>query len=700
MGKLFEQVIGPVALRAAADKVIGNRGGPGGDGMTVGQLERLAPVLLARLHGELAARSYRPGPLRRAEIPKRSGGTRQLAIPCVIDRVAQTAVATGLSLLLDPGFSPDSFAYRPGRGVKQAVARVSALRRAGYDHVVDGDIRGFFDAVPHAPLLARLAAEVADPALLDLIGQWLAGWDQPADPGRGLAQGSPLSPVLANLHLDALDDLFAEGPVRIVRFADDFILLTKGARQAERALAQAREFLAAHGLELHPEKTRIVPFEQRFDFLGHLFIRSVVLEAEQDQLGEQWQAERAARSRASSGANEGLPFIPGPALSDWPGAGDAEVSSGDLPPEGPRTIALNQTCDSNDDGELLDDLAEGRRIDDFAIGLAPLYLIDGDARLTAYGECFEVQRGGRVCLRVPAAEVGRIEVAQGARADDLAIRLAADYGLTLSLLDGRGRAQAMLVPPQDDRGGLHLAQARQSLDPAAALAQARDLVEAKLRNQHALLKRLNRRRKRSDVAETCTMLRRLCHVEVLRTIDDLRGREGDATDRYWRALGKCLEHGFGLGNRRSAPDNPVVAVLDWLSHLLTRDVAAAVVRAGLHPGFGTLHASGDRREALAYDLIEPFRAPLADGLAVYLFNNRIVRSADFVDGGAGLRLSGGAARQVLSAYENWIARPIRNPRDGRMTSWRMLLLDQAQAYAAALRQGDSSNAFVPYRMDW
>ena len=688
----FDMVIAPPALDRAWARVAGNRGGPGGDGMSVDRFAALASVLLARLHAELADGVYRPGTLRRVAIPKRSGGTRMLAIPCVVDRIAQSAVAAALSLLLEPGFSPDSFAYRPGRGVKQAVARVAALRRAGYDHVVDGDIRAFFDNVPHAPLIERLSRMVDDDALIALVHRWLEGWDSPERPGKGLAQGSPLSPLLANLYLDSLDDLFANGPVRIVRFADDFLLLAKGGKQAQAALETARSHLAAYGLELHPDKTRIVPFDQRLDFLGHLFVRSVVLEAERED-----QAEAMAAAQAVA-----APVAGGPPLSvayPWPlPAPDGQAES-PLPPSGLVAMQISGRALAED---WADEMLGAANIDQFSPGLAPLYVLDRDARLATHGECFEVQQGGRAILRVPAMQVGRVEAGPGVAVADEAIRLAADHGLMLCLLDGAGRALASLMPPVDDHAGLHLAQARQVLEPEARTAMAAVLVAGKLRNQHALLKRLNRRRKLPQVEAACERIKRLWPIAPLMTLDQIRGREGEAGERYWRALGLCLDHGFGIKTRREDPANPVNAVLNWLSHLLTRDMAAAITHAGLHPGFGLLHASGDRRDALAYDLVEAFRAPLCEGLTAYLFNNRMLRAGDFMQRDGQARLAGDSGRRVLTAYEAWLARPIRNPRDGRMTSWRMLMQDEARAFAAALRAsaGQSKRAFTPYRMDW
>lgn len=266
-----------------------NRGAPGGDGETIELFAADAMARIVRLQRELACGVYMPGPVRGVQVPKKSGGMRQLAIPCVVDRVAQTAAAMLLQPVLEPEFEEESCGYRPGRSVAMAVRRVAALYRAGYRWVVDGDIDDFFDEVDHRRLLEDLARHVDDPRLLDLVRLWLSSF---SDDGRGLPQGSPLSPLLANLYLDRVDEEIRSEGVRLVRYADDFLPLCRSRRRAEAALARIAALLAKRGLALDPEKTRIVDFERGFRFLGRLFVRSLVLEARHEE-------PTAARARES-----------------------------------------------------------------------------------------------------------------------------------------------------------------------------------------------------------------------------------------------------------------------------------------------------------------------------------------------------------------------------------------------------------------
>jgi CRISPR-associated protein Cas1 len=215
---LYQEITSPPALTRAWTRVWRNAGAAGGDGLSVEAFARTAPLRVAQLSGDLRDGRYRPGPLRRVDIPKTSGGVRTLTIPCVRDRIAQTSVSAALTPILEAEFEDVSFGYRPGRSVQQTVARVEALRRAGFIWTVDADITKFFDTVPHDRLMARFTESFAESPLTELVAAWL---EHGGDNGRGLAQGNPLSPLLSNLYLDRLDEAMSQRNTKLVRYADD-----------------------------------------------------------------------------------------------------------------------------------------------------------------------------------------------------------------------------------------------------------------------------------------------------------------------------------------------------------------------------------------------------------------------------------------------------------------------------------------------
>ena len=342
--------------------------------------------------------------------------------------------------------------------------------------------------------------------------------------------------------------------------------------------------------------------------------------------------------------------------------------------------------------------------DDLATGRAPLYVLTAGLRLEPHGEGFSVLENGRALVVLPARLVHRIDLGAEVEASDAALRLAAAHGIPVAFLDGRLQPIAVLLQQTGTHSsggdaGLHLAQARMVLDPAHSLTLARALVAGRIANARVLLIRLNRKRGKPAVRTATAAMARLADWARLSAadIDAARGAEGAAARLYWPTLGSFLQHGFTLARRRDDPTNPVTAILNWTASLLTREVRAAVLRAGLHPGFGALHAASDEREACVYDLMEEFRAPLSEGLTVYMFNNRILRADDFAVEADGVRIFSEAGRRVIRGWEAWLAQPIRNPVTGRRTSWRGLILTQARALARAARAGGS---YRPYAMDY
>ena len=305
---LVDKVIRPTTLDAAWRKVARNKGAAGVDGQSTERFTAQAERYLRELHDDLKDGSYRPNPVKRVEIPKGDGRTRPLGIPTVKDRIVQTALKLTIEPIFEVQFRPGSYGFRPGRSCKDALREVDRLLKEGYTHVVDADLQGYFDSIPHDRLMALVAGSISDGRVLSLIEGFLqqdimtdmARWQ----PTTGTPQGAVISPLLANLYLHPLDLLMEQSGWRMVRYADDFVILCRTEAEARDALRQVEAWVAENGLALHPDKTRVGDSRQSgqgFEFLGYRFeagrrlVRKKSLKALKDKV-----RARTIRSRGDS----------------------------------------------------------------------------------------------------------------------------------------------------------------------------------------------------------------------------------------------------------------------------------------------------------------------------------------------------------------------------------------------------------------
>lgn len=260
--KLMEIICEPENIRRAQKRVRSNKGAPGVDGMTVGQLASYVRRHWPQIKEELLQGTYKPFPVRRKEIPKPQGGIRLLGIPTALDRLIQQAIGQVLQQIWEPVFSDSSYGFRPGRCQHDAIHRAKGYVEEGYRHVVDMDLSKFFDRVNHDRLLSRLATRVHDKRLLKLIrafltaGVMIGGLTEPSE--EGTPQGGPLSPLLSNIVLDELDHELEQRGLRFIRYADDFIIFIRTKRAAQRVMASVSHFISRKlKLKVNEEKSSI-----------------------------------------------------------------------------------------------------------------------------------------------------------------------------------------------------------------------------------------------------------------------------------------------------------------------------------------------------------------------------------------------------------------------------------------------------------
>lgn len=279
--RLWDKVFDPRTLEAGFWGVWRKGGAPGVDGQTVEEFEDGLEEQIQKLSHELRTGAYRPAPSRRQWIPKPgSQEKRPLGIPGVRDRTVQGALKAVIEPIFEREFAEHSYGFRPGRGCREAVARVEEMLQAGNTVIVDADLKSYFDTIPHERLMEKLKEKIVDGKVLGLVRQFLqAGvmeemgdW-QPTE--SGTPQGGVISPLLANVYLNDLDHAMARLGWLMVRFADDFVVLCANEAQARAVMDFLRQWVEAAGLTLHPTKTRVVNYGagEGFDFLGWHFKR-------------------------------------------------------------------------------------------------------------------------------------------------------------------------------------------------------------------------------------------------------------------------------------------------------------------------------------------------------------------------------------------------------------------------------------------
>jgi group II intron reverse transcriptase/maturase/CRISPR-associated endonuclease Cas1 len=623
---------------------------------------------LLQLASSIRAGTYIPAPLRGFEI-NQHGKIRALAVAGHADRILQRAATDVLTPIFESLFNQCSFGYRHGRSRTDAARVISQAWNDGFRYALAADITAFFDHVEWNRLFAKLDALFPDEPLVALVRRWVASdvryQGQLIHRSQGLPLGISISPLLANLYLDDLDDDLELQGFRLVRYADDFVVLTKDIDSAQRAQSASAAVLHRLGLELNPDKTRIISLADGFTYLGYLFCRSLVVDSNPSGHPEtstsvapiikstwisrltpaQWYAiTPRGILRATTGLPLPIPTLPIPATA--PAFSPANlVESTRTAQEDATVMPLEILGSRPTPPQPLAPVVQAVIPPSLPLEepeAAPvqsrwgLYVVGRNTGISVRYNSLSILREGEQPVSIPVENVSHVVSIGSGRVSSPVLLALGERGIPVFFCTRSGDLVGVYHPHGVSRAQedyrLWLAQSAAAQNAEIRLAFARPILSAKLDRQMETLSRFatpNQQTRASQIQQLAAC------IPTAPSIDALLGLEGSASRILFdgiqdQLLGLTRDWPFTHRERRPPPD-PVNALLSFGYTLLYIHCATALWTAGLLPQIGLLHALKPGHLALASDLVEEFRHEV-DRLVVRLINRREIRAEHFLHG--------------------------------------------------------------------
>ncbi len=635
-------------LQTSWKKVSANKGIAGVDGVTIQTFAthldtNLNTLLSAWNHG-----NYAPSPYRPLTIQPNEKKTRQLAIPTVADRIIHTAIAQKLVAKFEPEFEHISYGYRPNRSYTHAIRHIEQLRNQGYLYVLDADIKGYFDHICHKRLKQILQKYLED-NWVESIMTLLLSQQMPAQTllfgvelGRGIPQGSPLSPLLANLYLDGFDEALLDRGEQIVRYADDFVVLVTHEQQAQHCLAFVTQYLASLKLQLNTEKTRVVSFQDGFTFLGVSFLDNMVLPLK----------THTEKALVNIGKHE-LEMADDEALS--------------LHSE--EDVALNQTLwHSNlppalrslqaaiyDDDNVLPIEPDQARIERLSLNhiarLKLVYIHKQGAAVHKRGNRINVFFDGKPLNSIPANTIDMMLCFGAVHLTQAVQRFCLENDISVVWLSQSGQYLGCMSAPFQGDPLLTAAQVNSRADPDVRNHLAKFFIRSKINNALGVMRRQGKKQQRNKEQE-----KRIVHLreqlDAHQTLASIRGTEGAAAREYFSWFRQQFSADWGFNSRnRQPPKDPINAMLSYGYTLLFHNIRALVEARGLLPHLGYLHGSQPRQPSLVLDLMEGYRPWLVDELVLQLAGKKLITPEHFTTHKNGVLLNREGKRLFIQSLE-------------------------------------------------
>jgi CRISP-associated protein Cas1 len=663
---MLEELRDASLLQSAFEHVARSSDAPGADGHAPGDYAGIEDLLVEQTAAVLKSGDYRAAPLLGFVSPKGKGHVRPLAVPTVRDRLAQRAACMLLGPSVETLLEDCSYAYRKGLSRAGAARAVERAYEDGYRYVLDADIESFFDAVEWERMFSKLEALFPFEPLVTLIEEWVKApvvfEKAVVKRERGLPQGAPISPLLANLFLDEFDEELLGRDYRLVRYGDDFVVLCRDVEAARRAREEARAKLAEMGLKLNEEKTAVRSFDEGFTYLGYLFCRSLVMEQKEQ--------------RAEAGGALTPEAIP---AASWLAQVPFERVRGLIQRQngGARSV---KTAAASTEQQRLEEKLPPRPLVPTGTVAEPakraLYIMSVGTQVSRDGETLNVCAPEGEPQAIPMRSLSHVVCYGGVRITVPVLLALSDAGVPVYFCRRSGALRAVVgEPPQD--WPLWMAQAALASNEPGRVGFAREVVSAKLHNYATLAARF-RQARGAEAAEGMRELERECVNKT--TLEGLSGLEGRGAALYFGAVREELPAEWGFAGRRTQPPpDPFNSMLSFGYTLLYHQLSTALLAAGFNPRIGIMHGERGTYHALACDLQEEFRH-LVDAQVWALVNRREVKPEDFYaseDGRYPCLMTNDFRRKFIAAFEKRLSSEFTPP-DGEATTYRLFVEAQVR----------------------
>lgn len=570
----------------------------GVDGVTAEAFELNLDENLDKLSSEIRNGNYKSGELLGFIIPKKESKIRALAIPTVRDRVLQRAVTQVLDDSIDHLLEENSFAYRKGLSRAGAARAINEAHRKGFNFVLESDIQSFFDNVNWELLFKKIEILYGADPVCSLLKQWVESdiffEGIKIKRVKGLPQGAAISPLLANLYLDEFDEALQDD-FKLIRYADDFIVLCKTKEQGEEALTAAKNSLEKLKLEIKPSKTNIVSFDDGFQYLGYLFLKTMIIKKEKDE-------DKKLTDKIFELNEESIPE------GSWLTLIDLEKIKRVKQIPKPVIKPLN-----------------ANQVDELLLEKYPLYIsnnafvhVDAKNIELTYEEEMEQKR-----LQFPLHTLSSVVINGNGRITMPTVLLLNENKIPVYFCRPNG-ALRLTIPVNETNFDIWLNQLEVSKDESFVLAFARQIVEAKINNHKVIARR--QCQDESRLVEFNNLMDKALNAP---SVDSLRGIEGSSAALFFETLNSSLPEEWKFDSRtKRPPEDPVNAMLSFGYTILYHHISTSLQTEGLNPQISFYHVPNNRYFPLASDLQEEFRH-IIDALVLYIIRRNMVSLKDF-----------------------------------------------------------------------